>query len=150
VLVTPTPFNLFLWRILVDNENYYYQGFRSVFDDDKNLNFSQYDRHSELKLLLKDVSSLDQLEWFTHGFYALGQQNHQLFASDLRMGVEPLYFFQFILADHQKQQVIPVVPYRLRSAHVSLQNLQSIWHRIWDDNIQLNVHFNAVSADINS
>jgi len=140
VLVSPTPFNSLLWRILVINDNQYFQGFRSVFDDEKPIHFSQYNRQSELNLLLKDIHALQQLDWFSHGFYALEQHHHLIIAKDLRMGIEPSYFFRFVLAEEKPNKIIAVSPYRLASEHVSMPYLIQIWRRIWDENVRLSHH----------
>lgn len=138
VLVTASPFNIFLWRVLAVDDDYYYQGFRSVFDHDNNFNFTQYKRRSELKQLVEDLPSLEKLDWFTHGFYALEQQQDLIIARDLRMGIEPSYFFNFVLAKRDQRQVKAVQAQRVKGERLSMRGLQLVWQRIWNDNLQLN------------
>jgi len=147
ILVTPTPFNIFLWRTLVINDEQYYQGFHSVFDHKETIHFSHYNRQSELKPLLKDVHALQQLDWFSHGFYALEQKQHKIIARDLRMGIEPTYFFHFVLAEQQQGKVSAIVPYRIRGEHISVQELRRFWRRIWDGKVQLNYHFTPITNE---
>lgn len=98
VQISATPFNTLLWKVLVINDQYYYQSFRSVFDKEKTFKFSRYSRHSELISLTESVPALQRLDWFTAGFFALEKQQQKIIAKDLRMGLEPNYFFQFQIA----------------------------------------------------
>jgi len=138
LLVSASPFNILLWRALVINDDYYYQGFRSVFDRDNHFSFHQYSRKSELKPLVEDLPAFQRLDWFSHGFYALKQQQNRIIATDLRMGLEPSYFFNFTLAEYHQQHLTATPPQRTKAATASLHDLHQIWLRIWNEDIQLN------------
>ncbi len=140
VLVAAAPLNIILWRTLVINEDYYYQGFRSVFDQDNNFNFSQHARHSELKPLITSLPAFQRLDWFSHGFYALEQRENTIVARDLRMGIEPSYFFHFAIAERNQQQTTALSPQRVEGEQVQLSALKLVWQRIWNQDVQLNFH----------
>ncbi|MDH5358249.1 MAG: metal-dependent hydrolase [Gammaproteobacteria bacterium] len=142
ILVGATPFNSLLWRVLVIDDEHYYQGFRSVFDPSDDFNFSQYDRHSDLKTPVENLASFERLDWFTHGFYAMQQHDSRIIATDLRMGIEPIYFFRFQLAEvNNDNSVTPFPSQRIRSQSWSLKNLGWLWQRVWDPDAQLVIQF---------
>jgi inner membrane protein len=140
VLIAAAPLNIALWRALVINDDYYYQGFRSVFDQKNNFNFSQYARHSELTPLIASLPALQRLDWFTHGFYSLEQRGNTIVARDLRMGIEPSYIFNFAIAERNQQQTAALSPQRVEGEQVQLSDLKLVWQRIWNQDVQLNYH----------
>lgn len=138
VLIAAAPFNIVLWRALVINDDSYYQGFRSVFDQDNNFNFSQYERHSKLKPLIVSLPAFQRIDWFTHGFYALEQRENMIVAKDLRMGIEPSYLFTFAMAQQSHQQTSAITPQRVEGERAQLSKMKFIWQRIWNSDVQLN------------
>lgn len=98
-VVTPTPFNSILWRVLVIFENQYYEGFYSWFDKDKEIEFKSYPRNIEKLEFIDDLNNWDSLNRFSHSFNAIKQNDNLIIAVDLRMGMKNYYFFQFQLAE---------------------------------------------------
>lgn len=136
ILVQPTPFNTFLWRVLVLEENTYSVGYTSLFDDKNVVTYKTYPLN---RVLLEDTENpaYERLQWFTKGFYALDEVDNQILFSDLRMGLEPdQYVFQFILAERQNGNIV-TVPNRRYSSTRDLSRLSKIWERIWDDKVEL-------------
>ena len=131
VQISATPFNTLLWKVLVIDDQYYYQSFRSVFDKEKTFKFSRYNRHPELISLTESVPALQRLDWFTSGFFALDKQQQKIIAKDLRMGVEPNYFFQFQIATMANKKVTALIPNRIKSDRETRKNLRKLWQRIW-------------------
>tara|TARA_R110002050_G_scaffold1244_4_gene8696 strand:- start:129134 stop:130150 length:1017 start_codon:yes stop_codon:yes gene_type:complete len=142
ILVAAAPLNIALWRTLVINDDYYYQGFRSVFDQDNNFNFSQYPRHAKLNTLISSLPAFQRLDWFSHGFYALEQRDNIIIVRDLRMGIEPSYFFHFAIAEHNQQQTIAVTPKRVEGEQTQLSVLKLVWQRVWNQEVVLNFRHN--------
>lgn len=139
ILVTATPFNSLLWRVLVIDGDDYYEGFRSVFDQDDKFHFTRHNRHMSLQPLIHDLPAMQRLDWFTHGFYALEQQQNQIIATDLRMGIEPVYFFRYLFAEVSDNPGINAVqPQRIRSEQRAHSRLNWLWQRIWNEDVQLN------------
>lgn len=131
VLVTATPFNTLLWRVLVIDDHYYYEGFRSVFDSDGSIKLNQYRRiDNQLDASIK-LDSLQRLAWFTNDFYRLDNINDTLVATDLRMGLEPSYFFKYELAQYKDNNWLEIAPMRVRSERNAKQGLAWTWQRIW-------------------
>jgi len=134
IKVTPAPLNTLLWRIVVIDEVVYYEAFRSVFDGDAQFEFKPYDRGSELKKLLPNQSDLERIDWFTQNNFKLQRLENHILATDLRMGMEPTYFFRFQLARIQNNdEVIAIAPKQLPMSRNAIDGLYWVWQRIWDD-----------------
>ena len=103
VLVTPTPLNTVLWRVVaLSEDDAYYEGFYSLLDAaPPRIEFAAYPRGKALDAELDRVQGVQRLRAFTKGFYALRQVDGQVHISDLRMGQEPDYAFTFAVASKQ-------------------------------------------------
>lgn len=134
--VSATALNTLLWRVVVIDDAYYYEGFRSVFDDGEKLNFRRYDRGGELIAASRDLPAFQRLSWFTNGLFKLEKQGDDIIATDLRMGMEPAYFFRFRLAEDNGQGLVPAVPNRVRAESNREQGLRWVWQRIWNPAVQ--------------
>lgn len=132
IKVTPAPLNTLLWRIVVIDEEDYYEAFRSIFDGDATFEFSRFDRGSDLKALLLDTTALERIDWFTYNNYKLEKQDDKLIATDLRMGLEPNYFFRFQLAEIRDAEITQTPPNQLPMTRNARAGLNWVWHRIWD------------------
>ena len=95
LLVNPTAFNSVLWRLVAMTPDAYYEGFRSLLDDQSQITWRQYPRCDALGRIHSDHPGVAAIAKFSHGFYSLGQQDGRLTVMDLRMGQEPYYFFKF-------------------------------------------------------
>ncbi len=134
VLTTPSPFNSLLWRILVVNDEHYYEGFYSVLDADVSINFEQYPRELELIEPLHTSWPVQRLQWFTKNFYAAALSDSDIVITDLRMGTEPEYAFRFKVGvmgnPHPHAAAVEQLP-GIRN----YQRLRWVWHRIWDKQV---------------
>ncbi len=99
--VTPAPLNTIAWRIVTMNEQSYSEGFYSFLDSDRQINFDRFPHQPALINELKDNWAAQRMAWFTHGFYSLREVKGQAILTDLRMGQEPGYVFQFALAQRE-------------------------------------------------
>jgi inner membrane protein len=109
--VTPTAFNTIAWRIVVMHDEGYAEGFYSFLDTDRKIQLDTFPSQKALKQELKGIWAVERMAWFTHGFYSLSAIKGQAILTDLRMGQEPAYMFQFALADRQNggwQAIKPV------------------------------------------
>jgi inner membrane protein len=134
VLVTPTAFNILLWRVVVISGDTYYEGYRSLFDDKKTISFSTYPRQLALATEFKDNPSLQHIQAFSHGFYALNETNQRISIRDLRMGQEPSYSFTFTFADRRQTPAPLNKPEKERLKVNVTCSLQWVWQRIWHEN----------------
>ena len=134
VLTTPSPFNSLLWRILVVNDEHYYEGFYSVLDGDDSINFERYLREPELIEPLRTSWPVQRLQWFTKNFYAASLLDSDIVITDLRMGTEPEYVFRFKVGvmGNPHPHTAPVE--RLPGIR-NYERLRWVWHRIWDKQV---------------
>jgi inner membrane protein len=98
LLVTPTPFNTVLWRIVAVTPDGYVEGFRSLLDRGPDVRFDRFERGEALREVLRGQPAVERMAWFTGGLYKLTEQGSDVVLSDLRMGQEPYYTFAFVVA----------------------------------------------------
>ena len=136
IKITPAPLNTLLWRIVVIDEEVYYEGFRSIFDGDTAFSFTQFERGMELKKLLPDQTYIKRINWFTQDNFKLEQQDNMIVATDLRMGMECNYVFNFVVGQKNDSEV-SIGNFEKISQRPNLNNLHKIWDRIWQPNVSL-------------
>jgi len=71
VLVTPTPFNTLLWRVVVMDDRGYHEGYRSLLDDDEDIPLTHYESRTDLIEPLRNDWAVRRLAWFSKGFYGV-------------------------------------------------------------------------------
>lgn len=133
---TPAPFTTLLWRIVVVVEDRYYEIFTSVFDSPNDVSINAYSSSPNLLTPVKSEWGVKRLQWFTKGLYSVRSQGNDIILSDLRMGVECAYAFNFKVARHTGTG-IEVGSFEKFSERPNLNGLVSIWQRIWDPSISL-------------
>ena len=137
VLIQSTPFNSFLWRVLVMKENGYEVGYYSIFDKDKNIRFINYNSKPSLLEDIKDSSAVQRLQWFTKGFYKVKIKDNKILMIDLRMGLEPHnYIFGFAVGEKVNGLTIPIEPERYADQR-GMGRLSNVWDRIWNEKTKL-------------
>ncbi len=105
ILVTPTPFNSVLWRIVAVTPTHYVEGYRSLLDGDAPIQFVRDRRHPELYEPLRDTEAVARLAAFSHGFFAMSEVEGQIRMADLRMGQAPYFFFTFVVGQRDGEQL---------------------------------------------
>lgn len=113
LLVTPTPFNTLLWRVVAVNDQQYYEGFYSLLESNtppEQIKFSAYPRNTVLDPALAQDEATQLMRWFSQGFYRLQEANKGITITDLRMGQEPNYIFNFQVAEQTVQGISPIKP----------------------------------------
>jgi len=71
VLVTPTPFNSLLWRIVVMDDDGYHEGLRSLLDESDGVELRFHGSRPDLLQPLQDDWTVRRLAWFSKGFYSV-------------------------------------------------------------------------------
>jgi inner membrane protein len=71
VLVTPTPFNTLLWRVVVMDDDGYHEGYRSLFDGSDPVELTRHASRSDLLEPLREEWAVQRLAWFSKGFYGV-------------------------------------------------------------------------------
>lgn len=110
VLVTPTPFNTLLWRVVAVSGDSYHEGFHSLLDDSPRIAFDAFPRGNALLAETRDFDAVRRIAAFSHGFFRLREADGKVLISDLRMGQEPFYSFTFAVAERRSAAVPLDVP----------------------------------------
>jgi inner membrane protein len=132
MLTIPSPFNTLLWRVLAVDDAGYYEGFYSLFDNTKDVRVKHYPSDDTLLEGMADHWPVKRLRWFTHGFYSVKKPSDDVVITDLRMGMEPFYVFQFSVGEAGNPHGKP----KRVSRGVDRRDLDSlvwVWHRIWTE-----------------
>jgi inner membrane protein len=105
----------------------YYEGFYTLLEPGRTLHFT---RHASRPELLADMAghwSVERLRWFTHGFYAVSREGRSIVMTDLRMGMEPDYFFRFRVAEVVDGRIRPAGSLRMPQGAPRRDQLHRIW-----------------------
>ena len=98
LLVTPSPFNTLLWRVLVMTPGQHLEGYHSLLDGSRQIQFDAWDRGAALAGEVQHIDGVRRIQAFSKGFYKLEQEGDRILITDLRMGQEPTYTFRFAVA----------------------------------------------------
>ncbi len=126
----PTPFNTLLWRIVVMTPDGYLEGFVSLVADRDTVSFVEHRSRRDAMLTVSQLPAVERLRWFSRDFIGADIHNGELVLSDLRMGVEPDYFFRFAVAERTGNQWQAITPIA-RPADINTERLGEVWERIW-------------------
>lgn len=135
LLVTPSPFNTVLWRIVAITPDGYREGFYSLLDESPTIRFDSFDRGEALYEALKNHPPVATLAAFSDGFFKLERKADQVLITDLRMGQEPHYIFSFAVAE-QHSPLRPLDhPQQLGSRGDLRAGLAWLWRRLRGEDI---------------
>jgi len=107
----PMPFTTLLWRVIVLTDDGYMLGDRSLLADHGPMQFVHFPSDTLALAQAAALPALQQLAWFNRGFMRATVVEDTLVISDLRMGLEPDYNFNFRVARRDTDghwQAIPV------------------------------------------
>lgn len=139
ILTMPTPFNSLLWRVLVVDASGYREGFHSLVSGEEGVRFAAAmpRRDAAVDELRGQLPAFERLTWFTDGFdrtrLDCSGGDCQLVFTDLRMGLDPDYLFNFALAarHHGGWWVYPEAR-PIRWPDLDRLPLPWVWRRIRD------------------
>lgn len=132
LLVTPSPFNTVLWRVVAMRpDGSYEEGFHSLLDHGRQLRFERFAGAPQQATGLREIDAVQRLAAFTHGFYKLQVRDGFAWISDLRMGQEPHYSFSFRVARTNGHGWTAVTPMNMGSRGDARAGLQWVWRRMW-------------------
>lgn len=114
VLVTPAPLQTLLWRVVAlpddPSDPHFHEAYVSVFDGARAPRWTAHDRGSALLAQHAGAEPVARLSAFSHGFIkAATTPDGQLRITDLRMGQEPDYVFNFDLGPLDAVGSVPAV-----------------------------------------
>jgi inner membrane protein len=78
VLVTPTPFNTLLWRVVVMDDEAYHEGYHSLFDDGDSVVLTRHPAARPILAGLEGNWTVRRLAWFSKGFYGVREAEPDL------------------------------------------------------------------------
>ena len=130
MLVTPSPFNSILWRIVVIVGDEYHEGFYSLLDHSRDIQFARFPRNLALETDLQTNDGVSRIRAFSHGFYAMQQRGAQIIIKDLRMGQEPNYTFSFAVAERKSPVVALAVPEKIQFTPDIRCGSKWLWRRL--------------------
>ena len=102
---SPAPFTTLLWRTVEIHNDQYFETYYSLFDGDAPLSVNFYPRNLSLMKGMDEHPPVAKLENFTRGYFAMSENNGSIAMTDLRMGSEPNYVFQFRVAELEDQKI---------------------------------------------
>lgn len=110
----PMPLNTLLWRVVAMTPNGYVIGERSLVADKGPMQFRGYSSNTQALGEVARFESVRRLTRFNRGFMRARLVDDELMLSDLRMGLEPDYNFNFVVAHRQDGQWQPITPRQVR------------------------------------
>jgi inner membrane protein len=127
----PMPFNTLLWRVVAMTPQGFVEGERSLVADDGPMVFRGYPSNVEALRGARGIAAVQRLDWFNHGFQKAQVRDGVLVLSDLRMGAEPDYTFNFAVAERDGSAWRAIPPQQLRWPWQARRRLAAMWERIW-------------------
>lgn len=128
----PTPLNTLLWRIVVMTPEGYLEGERSLIADRGPIRFRAHAIDPAAMAAALETTAGQRLNAFARGFVKAERVDDGLLISDLRMGREPAYVFQFLVArDEPSRGWVEITPQQVRIDWSAQRRLAPVWQRIW-------------------
>jgi inner membrane protein len=135
LLVTPAPLNTLLWRAVAVQGDHYYEGYYALLDGDRPVRWTQHIRGQDLVQTHADHPHVQRMLRFTDGLMRMRLQDEQLWLTDLRMGQEGAYVFDFLLGRPLTPGQTPP-PATQHAARPPIgDSLRWLWARMWGDDI---------------
>ncbi|WP_058833919.1 metal-dependent hydrolase [Luteimonas abyssi] len=129
----PMPLNTLLWRVVAMTPDGYLIGDRSVVADRGPMRFQQHRSDVPALSAASDLPAVQRLQWFNRGFMRAQVVDGELVLSDLRMGLEPDYSFNFVVGREDGTGWQAVSPRQLPMARPRSEELSQMWTRIWHE-----------------
>ncbi len=139
----PMPFNTLLWRVVAMTPEGYVIGDRSLVADRGPMRFAAHTSDGAALQAVADLPAVQRLGWFNHGFMraqvrpaAAPAGAEALVLSDLRMGLEPAYTFNFAVAQRDVggawQALAPPTGARAGPGPtLSREGVGALWRAVW-------------------
>jgi inner membrane protein len=132
LLVTPAPLNTLLWRAVAVQGDHYYEGYYALLDGHRPMRWAQHARGQDLMQAHGNHPHVQRMLRFTDGLMRIRlQDGGNLWLTDLRMGQEGAYVFDFLLGQPLAQGETPP-PATQKAARPPLgESLRWLWTRMW-------------------
>jgi inner membrane protein len=129
----PMPFNTLLWRVVAMTPDGYVEGERSLVADRGPMRFRAHRSDVEALRAVAGFEQVARLRWFNHGFMKAEERDGRLIVSDLRMGFEPDYIFNFVVARRNSPRWREIPVEQLAWPWNATGRLRGVWDRIWTE-----------------
>jgi inner membrane protein len=130
----PMPFNTLLWRVVAMTPNGFVEGESSLVADRGPMRFSGHPSNVQALREAEGIPVVSRLQWFNHGFMQARVVDGELVLSDLRMGQEPDYSFNFAVARYENGRWIALDPPRQPKFEWKIRRgWGDLWNRIWQE-----------------
>ena len=138
LITGPAPFNTLLWRTVAMTDSGYVEGFYSLLDNKDIISFQYYPSENDLLQSIENEWAVQRLQWFSKGFYKVSRLDDDILISDLRMGVEPMYFFTFAIGKVSGQRIVLQPPRQMEPVQYDMgKSMTRLWDRIWKENARV-------------
>jgi inner membrane protein len=127
----PMPFNTLLWRVVAMTPEGYVESERSLVADRGPMRFRRHASDVAALQAVADSPKVERLRWFNHGFMKAEERDGRLILSDLRMGAEPDYIFNFAVARRNSPTWREIPVEQLSWPWNAAERLGAMWDRIW-------------------
>lgn len=130
----PQPLNTLLWRVVAMTPNGFVEGERSLVADRRPMRFSGHASNVQALREAAAIPAVRRLLWFDHGFAKAQIRDGTLVLSDLRMGSDPDYSFNFAVARQDGAGWSAIDPPRQpRFEWKMRRGWNDVWWRIWHE-----------------
>lgn len=130
VLVTPAPFNTLLWRVVAVTPDEFHEGYYSLLDHEPRIAFDRFPRGTSLYEELRGDSGVDRIARFSRGFFKMSQNGSLVLITDLRMGQEPFYTFNFVVGERHSSAAPLSPPVQVSNRMPLDRGLPWLWRRM--------------------
>src|SRR5690606_11741922 len=129
----PMPFNTVLWRVVAMTPDGFVEGEHSLVADTRPIAFRHHASDVQALAQVQHFPAVARLSWFNRGFMKASERDGQLILSDLRMGAEPDYSFNFAVARRDGEGWREIPAEQLAWPWEARRRLPQMWHRIWNE-----------------
>lgn len=138
LMAAAQPFNTLLWRVIAVGEGGYWVGERSLVADQGPMQFVFHLSDDAALAANAALPAVQRLAWFNGGFMRARVEGERLVLSDLRMGMDPDYTFNFAVARQADGHWQAIATEQLRPDYARAERraeagarLAAMWRRIW-------------------
>jgi inner membrane protein len=129
----PAPLTTLRWRVVAMTPEGFVEGERTPFDAGP-MSFHAYRSDVAALDAARGIPAVARLLWFDHGFAKAEVRDGTLVLSDLRMGQEPDYSFNFAVARYENGRWIALDPPRQPKFEWKIRRgWGDLWNRIWQE-----------------
>jgi inner membrane protein len=139
LLVTPTPLNSLVWRVVAMTPSEYYEGFFSLLHPSSDIALERHRRDVELYEELRFTPAVVRMSSFTHGFVAVDESGGVVRVKDLRMGMAPDYPFTFVIAHREHHSLRLASPESDSFPPDALETARVLWQLLLNQHAQAGV-----------